>query len=81
MDQSLNRVPVVVENKHNRIQAQLQHVRESLHGQVQAAFAGDEDTSLVMTILLDGFERSHRSATGITDRPEHGLIIHAGAAG
>jgi hypothetical protein len=81
MDESLNSVPVVVEHEHNRIQTQLQHIRESLHCQVQAAFAGNKDTSLVIIVLSDGFERSYCSASGITNTAEDRLIIHAGAAG
>lgn len=81
MDQSLDSVSVIVKHEHNWVQAQLQHVRESLHGKVKAAFAGDKDTSLVMTILLNGFERSHCSASRIANRAEDGLIVHAGAAG
>ena len=81
MDQSLNGVPVVVKHKHNRIQAQLQHVGERLHGQVQAPFAGDKDTSFVVIVLLDGFERSHCGAGGVANTAKDCLVVHTGTAG
>lgn len=81
MDQPLDSVSIVVEHKYNRVQAQLQHIGERLHGQVQATFTGDKNTPLVMVVLSNSFERSHCGASGISNRSEYRLVVHAGATG
>lgn len=81
MNQPLNRIPIIVQHEHHWPQAQLQQVRERLHGQVQAALAGDEDTALESPRLADRFEGAHGGARRVPDAAEDGLVVHAGAAG
>jgi hypothetical protein len=78
MDQSLDRIAIVVQHEHNRIQTQLQHIGKGLHSEVQTTLAGDKDTSFVVAALFDGFERSHCSAGSISDTAEDCLVVHAG---
>ena len=81
MDQSLDRVAIVIEHEHDWIQAQLQHVGKRLHSEMQATLAGDKDTSLEVTALFDGFERSYCGAGSVADAAEDCLVVHAGTAG
>ena len=81
MDQSLDRVSIVVKHEYSRVQAQFQHIRKRLNGQMEAAFASDEDTSFVMLALPDSLERSHCSSSSVAYATEYGLVVHAGTAG
>jgi hypothetical protein len=81
MDQPLDRIPIVVQHEHDRVQPQLQQICESLHGEVQTTLTRDQDTSFVFARFLDGFESSKRSSGGIPNAAEDRLVVHAGAAG
>lgn len=67
MDKSFDSVSIVVEHEYNRIQTKLQYIGERLHCEVQAAFTGDKDTSLEVSVLSDGFKRSHSGASGVAN--------------
>jgi hypothetical protein len=76
VNQALDCVAVVVEYEHNRIQAQLEQIRERLYGQMEASFPSHEDAALVLSGLLDGFEGSNSGACSIAYATVHGLVIH-----
>jgi hypothetical protein len=81
MNQPLNRIPIVIQHKHNRIQPQFQQIRESLHSKVQASLTRDQDTALELARFLDRFESAQSSSSGVPNAAEDRLIVHARAAG
>ena len=66
-------LPCVVENKHHRDDAVADQDRKSLHGQLQAALAGDQDETLEISGLLGRDGAADGAARGVADAAVHGL--------
>lgn len=81
MDQALDSVAIVIQHKNNRLDPQLEQIRERLHRQMQTAFASDQDAALVLSSLSDRLEGSDGGTSGVADTAKDSLVVHAGAFG
>jgi hypothetical protein len=82
MDQALDRIPIIVQHKHNGVETELEEICKSLHSQMQTPLSRDKDTSVVFSgRLAEGFESSQSGPGGVADAAVDGLVVHCCAAG